>query len=169
MKAGSFGLFLLRGLFFFSLTSSFANIILCLSPFSEWGWRVGLLPVLNEDVVLIQNKLSHSQKKSSAGESNSKHPPTFKVKKMQEHCAQSQWPASDCHNYCMPLLGDPERAQHLVGIWEDARGFHMVYLCLRRSNSKLIWLAWKHNWAKMQNFLRKLKGLNGLEWKLFQS
>jgi len=63
----------------------------------------------------------------------------------------------------MPLLGDPERAQHLVGIWEDARGFHVVYLCLRRSNSKLVWLAWKHNWAKMQNFLRKLKGLNGLE------
>lgn len=163
MKAGSFG-FLLRGLFFFDIQlCKYCLYHLCLPPFSEWGWRVGLLPVLP------QNKLSHSQKKSSAGESNSKHPPTFKVKKMQEHHAWNQWPPSGCHNYRMPLLGDPRRAQHLVDIWEGARGFHMAYLFLCRSNSKLIWLAWKHNWAKMQNFLRKLKGLNGLEWKLFQS
>lgn len=47
--------------------------------------------------------------------------------------------------------------------------FTWLSLCLRRSNSRLVWLALKHTQAKIQNFLRKLKGLNIWIRKLFHS
>ena len=55
-------------------------------------------------------------------------------------------------------------------ISERAReAFTWLSLRLCRSNSKLVWLALNYIQAKIQNFLRKLKGLNIWIRKLFQS